>query len=57
MEDGVVCFGERMKAELSPIPVTALGVPNEPIAQGTIAEQRARCNLTAQALRRAILEA
>ena len=57
MEDGVVCFGERMKAELSPIPVTALCVPNEPSAQGTIAEQRARCNLTAQALRRAILEA
>lgn len=56
MEDGVVCFGERMKAALSPVAVTSMGVPNEPVAQGTIAEQRARCGLTADALKRAILE-
>ena len=56
MEDGVVCFGERMKAALSPVAVTTMGVPNEPVAQGTIAEQRARCGLTADALKRAILE-
>lgn len=56
LEDGVVSFGLRMRAELSPLPVIALGVANEPVEQGTVAEQRERYGLTAQALRRLILE-
>ena len=56
LEDGVVSFGTRMQAALSPLPVVALGVPNEPVAQGTVAQQRARYGLTAERLRRIILE-
>lgn len=56
IEDGVASFGTRMRAALSPLPVVVLGVPNEPVAQGTVAEQRARYGLTAEALRGIILE-
>ena len=56
LEDGVVSFGTRMQAALSPLPVRAIGVENRPVAQGTVAQQRARFGMTAAALRRAILE-
>lgn len=56
LEDGVVSFGTRMQAALSPLPVRAIGVENRPVAQGTVAQQRARFGMTAAALRQAILE-
>ena len=38
------------------LPVRAIGVQNRPVAQGTVAQQRARFGMTAAALRQAILE-
>lgn len=56
LEDGIASFGIRMKAALSPLPVRVFGVENQPVMQGTISQQRERFGMTADALRRAILE-
>jgi len=56
MEDGIVHFGLKVQAALSPMQVIPMGVDNVPVEQGTVAEQRARFGLTAEGLRKNILE-
>ncbi len=54
MEDGIDCLGLTVTAALSPVPVTRLCVPNEPIVQATQARQREKCGLTAERLEKEI---
>ncbi len=58
VEDGVDCLGRAVAAELSGMAVVRMCVPDgRPVPQGSVAEQRVMCGLTAEALRHAILEA
>ena len=54
--DGIVSFGDRVALRLMPVRVTRLGVPNEAIRQGTVAEQRAYCGLRREDIIRAVQE-
>ncbi len=56
VENGVDCLGRAVAAELAPVPVIRMHVPNRPIAHATVNEQREECGLTEDALRKAILE-
>ncbi|MEA4913892.1 MAG: 1-deoxy-D-xylulose-5-phosphate synthase [Christensenella sp.] len=50
MEEGVDCLGLRVSAVLSPIPVTRMCVPNDPVSQACVNHQRQFCGLTTDAL-------
>ncbi len=46
VEDGIVAFGDKVRARLAGLSVTTLGAPVMAVPQGSIAEQRALCGLT-----------
>jgi 1-deoxy-D-xylulose-5-phosphate synthase len=50
MEESVDCLGLRVTAALSPIPVTHMCVPGDPVLQACVNHQRQFCGLTAEAL-------
>ena len=58
MEEGVDCLGRLVAEELSgsAIPIERICVPDEPIRQASIAEQREYCGLTEEHLREVIGE-
>ena len=57
VEDGVITFGHKMAELLSPVPVTALGVPNVPIAHATVAQQREFCGFSRKDIEEAVKSA
>ena len=57
VEDAVVSFGKSVALRLSPIPVTQIGVRDEPVPQATVAEQRAICGMTRADIAAAVKEA
>lgn len=56
VEDCVVSFGDRVALSLAPVRVTRLGVPNSPVAQASVAEQRKVCGMSREDLIRAVQE-
>lgn len=50
MEENADCLGVRVAAELSPVPVTRMCVPDEPVPHACVARQRDRCGLNAETL-------
>lgn len=50
MEESVDCLGLRLTAELSPLRVIRMCVPNTPVAQASVGHQRLVCGLSAEAL-------
>jgi len=56
MEEGVDCLGLRVNAALSPVPVTRMNVPNDPVLQACVNHQRQFCGLTADALEENLTE-
>jgi 1-deoxy-D-xylulose-5-phosphate synthase len=55
MEEGVDCLGLHVIAALSPIPVTRMCVPNEPVTQACVNHQRRFCGLTEDTLEEYLL--
>lgn len=52
MEESIDCLGLRLAAELAPIPVVRMCVPDDPVEQACVNQQRQHCGLTAEALER-----
>lgn len=52
MEESIDCLGMRLAAELAPIPVVRMCVPDDPVEQACVNQQRQHCGLTAEALER-----
>lgn len=50
MEECIDCLGLRLTAALAPIPVVRMCVPDEPVLQACVNQQRQFCGLTAEAL-------
>lgn len=57
VEDAVVSFGKSVALRLSPLPVTQIGVRDEPVPQATVAQQRAICGMTRADIAAAVKEA
>ena len=56
IEDSVVHFGNQVALSVAPVRVTRLGVPNRPVAQASVAEQRRVCGMSRDDLIRAVQE-
>ena len=56
MEEGVDCLGLHVTAELAPIPVVRMCVPNDPVSQACVNHQRQFCGLTAETLTEHLME-
>lgn len=56
IEDSVVHFGDQVALAVAPVRVTRMGVPNRPIVQASVAQQRAACGISREDLVRAVLE-
>jgi 1-deoxy-D-xylulose-5-phosphate synthase len=56
MEECVECLGLRVSAALSPTPVIRMCVPDLPIRQACVGQQRDRCGLNAETLERRLRE-
>lgn len=54
MEENIDCLGMRLAAELAPIPVVRMCVPDAPVEQACVNQQRQYCGLTAEALERVL---
>lgn len=57
VEDRVNTLGAIVASRVMPVPVTALCVPNTPIRQATTEQQRVFCGISADNIRKAVLEA
>ena len=57
VEDRVNTLGAIVASRVMPVPVTALCVPNTPIRQATTEQQRVFCGISADDIRKAVLEA
>jgi len=56
VEDSVISFGHRVALETEPVRVTRLGVPNRPVVQASVEEQRKMCGMSREDLIRAVQE-
>lgn len=54
MEECIDCLGLRLTAALVPIPVVRMCVPDDPVLQACVNQQRQFCGLTAEALEHAL---
>jgi 1-deoxy-D-xylulose-5-phosphate synthase len=54
MEECIDCLGLRLTAALAPIPVVRMCVPDDPVLQACVNQQRQFCGLTAEALEHAL---
>ena len=56
LEESVAAVAPRIALRCSPCVVRSLAIPNQPIAQGTVAQQRSRFGLTAEGVEAALRE-